>query len=80
MPALVIILVMSQLSGTAKPHSCVQRCLETLINGGSWVWLRRSEHNGLVISNNADQVAKSSTWIMPVHIIPSIKINGATFP
>ena len=40
---------------------------------------RSFENSGLVISSNADKVAKSNTWIMPVHIIPSIKINGAMF-
>jgi hypothetical protein len=34
---------------------------------------RSFENSALVISSNADQVAKSSTWIMLVHIIPSIK-------
>jgi len=38
---------------------------------------RSFENSGLVISSNVDQVAKISTWIMSVHIIPSIKINGA---
>jgi hypothetical protein len=33
MLALVIVLVMSQLSGTPKPHSCMQRYFKTFIMG-----------------------------------------------